>query len=71
MKKKVVVVGSGAREHSIVLKLLHSVHVEKVYAIPGNPGIALCDQNRVVILGKWMSDRSDCQRYPSSVINIQ
>ncbi|MCS7215410.1 MAG: phosphoribosylamine--glycine ligase [Thermodesulfovibrio sp.] len=37
---KVLVVGSGGREHSIVWKLVQSRVVDKVYCIPGNAGIS-------------------------------
>ncbi len=37
---KVLVIGSGGREHALVWKLVNSPSVEKVYAVPGNPGIA-------------------------------
>lgn len=37
---KVLVIGSGGREHAICYKLNQSNRVEKIYAIPGNAGIA-------------------------------
>lgn len=35
---KLLVIGGGAREHSLVWKLLHSPKVEQVYVAPGNAG---------------------------------
>lgn len=37
---KVLVLGSGGREHALVLKLRNSANVDGVYAIPGNAGIS-------------------------------
>jgi phosphoribosylamine--glycine ligase len=37
---KILVIGSGGREHAIAWRLAASESVEKVYAAPGNPGIA-------------------------------
>ena len=37
---KVLVIGSGGREHALVWKLAQSSKIEKVYGAPGNPGIA-------------------------------
>jgi phosphoribosylamine--glycine ligase len=36
---KVAVIGGGGREHTIVWKLAQSPKVEKLYAIPGGPGM--------------------------------
>ena len=38
---KVLVVGGGGREHAIVKKIKENSGVEKIYALPGNGGIAL------------------------------
>ena len=38
---KVLVIGSGGREHALVWRLANSASVTKVYASPGNAGIAL------------------------------
>ena len=37
---KVLVIGSGGREHALVWKLAQSPKAENIFAIPGNPGIA-------------------------------
>ncbi len=41
---RVLVVGSGGREHTLVWKLKQSPRVKKIYATPGNGGIALIAQ---------------------------
>ena len=38
---KVLVVGSGGREHAICYALNKSSKVTEIHAIPGNPGIGL------------------------------
>jgi phosphoribosylamine--glycine ligase len=40
MGKKVLVIGQGGREHALVWKLAQSTQIGKIYAAPGNPGIA-------------------------------
>ena len=37
---KILVVGGGGREHAIIQKLKENKDVEKIYALPGNGGIA-------------------------------
>jgi len=41
---KVLVVGSGGREHALAWKLAQSPTVEEVHAAPGNPGLARIGQ---------------------------
>jgi len=36
---KVLVIGSGGREHALVWKISQSKKVDKIYALPGNPGM--------------------------------
>ena len=42
---KVLVIGSGGREHAIAYKLAQSNKVSELHAIPGNPGIAKLGTN--------------------------
>ena len=37
---KVLVIGSGGREHALVWKILQSIKVDQVYCAPGNAGIS-------------------------------
>ncbi len=37
---KIIVIGSGGREHTVIKKLKASPEIEKIYALPGNGGIA-------------------------------
>ena len=38
----VLLIGSGGREHALAWKIATSPHLAKLYAAPGNPGIAEC-----------------------------
>lgn len=37
---KILVIGSGGREHALVWKIAQSPLVDKIFCVPGNPGIA-------------------------------
>ena len=37
---KIIVIGSGGREHAVIKSLKKSPEIEKIYALPGNGGIA-------------------------------
>ena len=35
----ILIIGSGGREHTLAWKLAQSKLVNKIYAVPGNPGM--------------------------------
>jgi phosphoribosylamine--glycine ligase len=41
---RILVIGSGGREHALVWKLSQSPEVQKIYAAPGNPGMERCGE---------------------------
>lgn len=45
MKKSVLIIGSGGREHALGWKLKQSSHVGKIYFAPGNAGTATLGKN--------------------------
>jgi phosphoribosylamine--glycine ligase len=48
-KLRLLVIGSGAREHTLVWKLLHSDKVDEVYVAPGNAGTAQVAKNLPIL----------------------
>ncbi|MFN5932532.1 MAG: phosphoribosylamine--glycine ligase, partial [Sphingobacteriales bacterium] len=43
--EKILLLGSGGREHALAWKLSQSTHCEKLFIAPGNAGTALCGEN--------------------------
>ena len=37
---KILMIGSGGREHALIRKLMESPRVEQIYCAPGNGGIS-------------------------------
>ena len=50
---KVLIVGSGGREHAIAWSVAKSPKVDKIYCAPGNAGIA--EYAECVDIGAWNS----------------
>ncbi len=42
---KILIIGSGGREHALVWKIAQSPKVKKIYCAPGNPGIGQIAEN--------------------------
>jgi phosphoribosylamine---glycine ligase len=41
LNMKILVIGSGGREHAIIRKLKENISIDKIYAAPGNGGISM------------------------------
>ena len=60
----ILVIGSGGREHAICLAIANSQMLNKLYAAPGNPGIAQVAENINVkiddfaALGEFCTDKN-------------
>jgi len=63
---KILVIGSGGREHALAWKLAQSAHTEKLFCAPGNPGtidiaenIAIKDSDIIGLADFAQSERMD------------
>ncbi|MGV2388804.1 MAG UNVERIFIED_CONTAM: hypothetical protein LVR29_12560 [Microcystis novacekii LVE1205-3] len=58
---KIIVIGSGGREHALAWKLLQSPQVEQVFCIPGNGGTAILPQCENIPIS--MEDFAEISRF--------
>lgn len=70
---RMLVIGSGAREHALAWKLAQSQRVTKVYAAPGNPGMAAvaeCVPIAADGLARrvWLADFAERERIDLTVV---
>lgn len=65
MAERVLVVGSGGREHTLAWKLAQSSQVQQVLVAPGNAGTACC--GKISNSGKYKRHHST--RLPDSLLS--
>ena len=70
MKKNVLVVGSGGREHSLALKISQSSTVGNLFCLPGNPGTAKISQNVFISLSDFQKISDLCQNEKIDLVVI-
>lgn len=59
MAERVLVIGSGGREHALAWKLAQSPHVQNVLVAPGNAGTANC--GKISNCGMSVNQLQACQ----------
>lgn len=59
MAERVLVIGSGGREHTLAWKLAQSPHIQEVLVAPGNAGTANCGK----ISNSGEKDTHNCFAY--------
>ena len=57
---RILLLGSGGREHALARKLIQSPHCESLFIAPGNPGTAQCGTNVALSLADFESIATFC-----------
>lgn len=63
MNKKILVIGSGGREHALARAFEESKHVSEVYVIPGNPGMLLNASKIKTLPAMGINDIDDIKKF--------
>ena len=59
---KIMLLGSGGREHALAWKISRSPLCEKLFIVPGNPGTAECGENVNISVNDFIGIQSLCLR---------
>lgn len=72
MSEKVVVIGSGGREHAIIWKISQSNLVKRIYAIPGSYAIEKIEktENVSIDVNKFEDIETFCKRNEVAVVIV-
>lgn len=67
---RVLLLGSGGREHALALKISQSPLCEKLFIAPGNAGTALCGTNLDISLTDFEGIRNTCQKEKINLVIV-
>ncbi len=66
----ILIIGSGGREHALAYALFHSNSCSKIYAAPGNPGIAQYGENVNLSLDNFDDVTRFCNNYSIDLVVV-
>ena len=67
---RILLLGSGGREHALAWKLSSSRHCEKLFIAPGNAGTATCGENVDISINDFLAIQSFCLREHISMVIV-